>query len=354
MPVLITDNEATAARRRVPLLIYADTAGAAWAGSVTGVKAQLSLNGATEVASTADIVRVNGAWHYVELTQAETNRTPGDRLLVRVASAAGRLEASSVVEITADDAYAAAPTDASIATAVWANGTRTLSSFGTLVADTATAVWNAVTRTLTSAGAGGATAAEVWAFATRTLTSGGGGTAPTAAENATATRNALLADFDAIPTAGEVAAAVNAPSASTIAAAVAAPTASAIAAAVAAPTSGAIATAVRGALAPDFAAIPVPPTTAATTTAVLNGLAGVDGVPAREAIADTWLNRAIQGGTNIGRKVKEALYFLRNRVVRNVATGVVTVYEPDDSTTAWTTQTATSTSAAPVISSDPA
>lgn len=37
-----------------------------------------------------------------------------------------------------------------IATAVWASGTRTLSSFGTLVADVATAVWGAGTRLLTA------------------------------------------------------------------------------------------------------------------------------------------------------------------------------------------------------------
>lgn len=45
--------------------------------------------------------------------------------------------------------YTAPPAAADIATAVWANATRTLSSFGTLVADTAAAVWAAVARTLT-------------------------------------------------------------------------------------------------------------------------------------------------------------------------------------------------------------
>lgn len=41
------------------------------------------------------------------------------------------------------------PTATNIAIAVWANSTRTLSSFGTLVSDIATAVWSAVTRTIT-------------------------------------------------------------------------------------------------------------------------------------------------------------------------------------------------------------
>lgn len=39
-----------------------------------------------------------------------------------------------------------------VAASVWASGTRTLSSFGTLVADVATAVWGAATRTLSAFG----------------------------------------------------------------------------------------------------------------------------------------------------------------------------------------------------------
>ena len=60
------------------------------------------------------------------------------------------------------------PSAATVATAVWANTTRTLSGFGTLVADIATAVWGAVTRTLTTGA--GITAADVWGYVTRTLT----------------------------------------------------------------------------------------------------------------------------------------------------------------------------------------
>ncbi len=114
MAIAITDNEATAARRRIPLLIFADTAGVAWAGAVLGVKAQLSTNGGAETASTADIVRVAGLAHYVELTQAEANKTPGDRISARVVAATGRLEAISYAEITEDDVYAAGVTNASV------------------------------------------------------------------------------------------------------------------------------------------------------------------------------------------------------------------------------------------------
>lgn len=44
------------------------------------------------------------------------------------------------------------PSESDVATAVWAAGTRTLSSFGTLVADVAAAVWAAASRTLTAFG----------------------------------------------------------------------------------------------------------------------------------------------------------------------------------------------------------
>ena len=54
--------------------------------------------------------------------------------------------------------------------AVWASGTRTLTSFGTLVADTAAAVWASGTRTLTSFGTLVAdTVAAVWSATTRRL-----------------------------------------------------------------------------------------------------------------------------------------------------------------------------------------
>jgi hypothetical protein len=57
--------------------------------------------------------------------------------------------ASTVSDKTGYSLSVAPPTASDIATAVWAAGTRTLSSFGTLVADIATAVWGAVARTIT-------------------------------------------------------------------------------------------------------------------------------------------------------------------------------------------------------------
>jgi len=88
-----------------------------------------------------------------------------------------------------------------IATAVWASATRTLSSFGTLVADVAAAVWSAVTRTLT-------------AGTNIVLAKGTGVTGfndPTAAANAAAVRTELateLARIDAAITSRATVAAV--------------------------------------------------------------------------------------------------------------------------------------------------
>lgn len=67
-------------------------------------------------------------------------------------------------------------TDSSIATSVWASGTRTLSSFGSLVSDTASSVWSSPTRDLTGFGT---LVSDIWANGTRTLTSGA---APSAAD----------------------------------------------------------------------------------------------------------------------------------------------------------------------------
>jgi hypothetical protein len=57
--------------------------------------------------------------------------------------------ASTVSDKTGYSLSVTPPSASDIATAVWAAGTRTLSSFGSLVADVATAVWGAVARTIT-------------------------------------------------------------------------------------------------------------------------------------------------------------------------------------------------------------
>jgi hypothetical protein len=145
-------------------------------GSFTsgGIVADGSLVGAYEIGITNDafVAGVGVRW-----------------VLVRLRGAANMLPV--LIEFELKPRW---PTAAEVATAVWAAGTRTLTSFGTLVSDVATAVWAAGTRTLTAFGfnvtvgtnndktgyslaTAPPTAAEVatavWAAGTRTLTSFG-------------------------------------------------------------------------------------------------------------------------------------------------------------------------------------
>ena len=66
--------------------------------------------------------------------------------------------------------------------------------------------------------------------------------------------------------------------------------------------------------------------------------------------ADKLLARNIAGASSTGRVVKEALYTLRNKVDASGSVG--TVYQTNDSTSAWTFSTATA--GFPLSTIDPA
>jgi len=101
----------------------------------------------------------------VVMTAANMN---GDVMGVLFSDAAGNEWQDLYIEIFTDTQQIGdIPTAAAITAAVWAAATRTLTSYGTLVADTATAVWAYATRTLSSFGT---LVADVWGYATRTLT----------------------------------------------------------------------------------------------------------------------------------------------------------------------------------------
>jgi hypothetical protein len=70
-----------------------------------------------------------------------------------------------------------------------------------------------------------------------------------------------------------------------------------------------------------------------------------------EAIADALLARNIEGGSNTGRIVTEALQRLRSRVEND--SGTLRVYENDDSTESWTATITTSGSQDPITQVDP-
>jgi hypothetical protein len=101
-------------------------------------------------------------------------------------------------------------------------------------------------------------------------------------------------------------------------------------------------------------------TTTGTATTVTNGVTVTTNndktgytlaTAGNEAIADAVINRNIQGGSNTGRTVRQALAALRNKVV--VSGGTMTVYATDDSASEWTASV-TTTAGNPITTIDPA
>lgn len=93
----------------------------------------------------------SGAAHKIVISQAQSNTfVVGEEGILKVPGSGSVQELSFPFLVVEDNPGTASPSASAIATAVWANATRTLSTYGTLVADMATAVWAAVTRTLTA------------------------------------------------------------------------------------------------------------------------------------------------------------------------------------------------------------
>lgn len=260
-----------------------------------------SLNAATPAVTVSDktgfslsTAGILAIWH--QLTAAIVTAGTIGKLIVDFLDVA-------VSSRLATSGYTVPPTASDNATAVWASGTRTLSSFGTLVADVATAVWAAGARTLTSFGSLVAdTATAVWAAATRALTDKADFTL-TAAYDAAKT----AAQPGDIPTVGEIADQVWDE-----------------------PLTG---HAGAGSTGEALTAAAV-----ASPTAVQN--------------ADALLGRNLAGGSNGGRTVQDALRPARNKVT--IVGSTVTVYEEDDTTPAWTGALTTNPAAEPITGVDPA
>jgi hypothetical protein len=71
----------------------------------------------------------------------------------------------------------------------------------------------------------------------------------------------------------------------------------------------------------------------------------------REAVADSLLNRHIEGGNNNGRLVKEALYALRNR--NQVVGGTQSIYRANDQDVSWTAPVSVDANALPITGINP-
>jgi hypothetical protein len=93
--------------------------------------------------------------------------------------------------------------------------------------------------------------------------------------------------------------------------------------------------------------------TAGVTVTTNNDKTGYALTSAEEnAIADAILGRNVSGGSSTGRTVKQALHFIRNKWV--VSSGVLTVYDTDDTTPSWTGAVTGTPGADPITANDPA
>lgn len=187
---------------------------------------------------------------------------------------------------------------------VWTSGTRTLTSFGTLVAD----IWANGTRTLT--GFSTALAVSVWDVLESAVA--------TASSMGLKVKTNLDAAITSRHASGAAVASVTGNVGGNVVGSVGSVAAGGIAAA-------------------SFAAGAVDAASLATD--------------AGQEIADRVLARNVSGGSDAGRTVKQALHRLRNKV--SIAAGTMTVTDTDDTTSSWTAAVTTA-AGNPVDSVDPA
>jgi hypothetical protein len=138
--------------------VYLDVYNSTTGARITGDAANLTLtvNGIAATNSPSNA----GNRHALVVTAAEANAdavsVDGTSSTSNAVVVAQTIYTGAAMRGT-DGAYTGTPPAAStIATAVWAESSRTLTSFGTLVADTATAVWSVLTSALTVTGSIGA------------------------------------------------------------------------------------------------------------------------------------------------------------------------------------------------------
>jgi hypothetical protein len=218
---------------------------------------------------------------------------------------------------------------------VWASGTRTLTSFGTLVADTATAVWAAVTRTLT-AGTNIVLAKGVGVTGFNDLDASG---VRTAVGLASANLDTQLAD---LPTNAELATALGTADDAVLSAIGGLNNLSA------AQVNAEVDTAISDAALATAATLAL---VKAKTDLLPASPAATADIPTAAQNADKLLGRNLAGGSDGGRTVTDALRPLRNKT--EIVGSTLTVTREDDTTTAWTAAVTTAPGD-PLTSIDPA
>jgi len=88
------------------------------------------------------------------------------------------------------------------------------------------------------------------------------------------------------------------------------------------------------------------------TTNIASSVTTIEAVAYRQSIADYLLGRNLAGGSDGGRTVKDALRALRNK--SEIVGTTLTVYQENDTSSAWTATVSSSASADPVTGIDPA
>lgn len=163
----LTSGERSTLAAVIEAALLADGDGQAFVNAIVAAIGNTNVDQAVLIAAIrADIERAGGMLS----TKATLAAIEGSTVLAKETSVTARptlsaIEASTVLAKEATSAAVKAKTDAlpaapaavsdipspaAIAAAVWAAGSRTLTSVGTLVADTAAAVWASVVRTLTA------------------------------------------------------------------------------------------------------------------------------------------------------------------------------------------------------------
>ncbi len=158
---------------QIPFLAHFTASGTGAAGlTVTITVRRINSDGSITTVTTGSATELADGVYFYLLSAASTG-TAGYYVCSFATTGTADLKKIEALEIVgpawvANVDAAISSRSSHTAADVWAAGTRTLTGFGTLVADVAVAVWAAVTRTLTAGG--GASAADVWAYATRLLT----------------------------------------------------------------------------------------------------------------------------------------------------------------------------------------
>jgi hypothetical protein len=257
--------------------------GAGTAGNIVGNNVDAKISSRTKPADTQAAVTL-----VTTTTNLTTNNDKtGYSLTAAYDSAKTAAQAGDAMALTSGERT-------TLAGVIWANATRTLTSFGTLAAD----VWNVLTSTLTTVGSiGKRLADDIDATISSRSTYAGTDTPGT---------TTLLTRIPGVvqPQTGDSFARLGAPAGASVSA--------------------------------DIAAMD----------------ASILTLPTDAQNADKLLGRNLAGGSDGGRVVRDALRALRNKADTQAAT--LTVYEEDDATVAWTGALITDPAADPIVQVDPA